>query len=255
MNNDIDHGFDWLAVRHRLEDWVLEFFASPVHAEPSQWPAGRHDAVRTLLFTHWSEHGLPTLFCNSGRLVAAPRCSAPACPVLGVALAILELDAYEATLVERSSAAELRRQAESAGLNELERGQLLARAHHVESTPLSSAVRERTRGRPKRCLAQAMSQHLAQGSFSQSQIARFMADKADNTRKRIVTVRVWTPRKFLSGRASCEPHDAAVVNGSNSRRLRRDRVGRLTERRRGRAASSDAAAAPRFGSQGGSARE
>jgi hypothetical protein len=28
-----------------------------------------------------------------------------------------------------------------------------------------------------------------------------------------VTVRVWTPRKFLSSRASCEPHDAAMVNG------------------------------------------
>jgi hypothetical protein len=185
MNNDIDHGFDWLAVRHRLEDWLLEFFACPYLAEPSYWPGGRHDAVRTLLFIHWGEHGLPTLFRENGRLVPTPRCSEPACRVLGVALAILELDAYEATLAERAVAAELRREAEDAGLTEQQRGELLGRARWIESTPLSRAVRKRTRGRPKRSLAQAMSQHLAHAGLSQSQAAKFMADNAGSTRKRI----------------------------------------------------------------------
>jgi hypothetical protein len=185
MNNDIDHGFDWLAVRHRLEDWILESFAYPYLAEPSHWPGGRHEAIRTLLFLHWCEHGLPTSFLQNGRLVPAPSCSESKCPVLGVALAILELDAYETTLAELTLAAELRRRAEDAGLTELQRGQLLARGRQLELPPLSRAVHKRTRGRPRRSLAQAMSQHLAQGGVSQSQIARFMGDDAGSTRKRI----------------------------------------------------------------------
>jgi hypothetical protein len=95
------------------------------------------------------------------------------------------LDAYENTLVERALAAELRRQSEVAGLTDPQRGELFARARQLESTPLSRAVHKRTRGRPKRSLSQAMSQHLARAGFSQSQIARLMADNAGSTRKRI----------------------------------------------------------------------
>lgn len=69
-----------------------------------------------------------------------------------------------------------------------------------------------------------------------------------------VTVRVWTPRKILPGGASCDSHDAGVVNGSNTRISRRDGR-RLTGRRRGPAASSDGAAARGSGLPGASARE
>lgn len=185
MNSDIDHGFDWLAVRHRLEDWVLKFFAWPFLVEASYWPGGRQDAVRTLLLIHWSEHGLPTHFRKNGRLVQVPRCSEPACRMLGVALAILELDAYETTLRENALAAELRRQAEDVSLTELQRGQRLARARHLELTPLSRAVHKQTRGRPKRSLAQAMSQHLADNGFSQSEVGRLVGTTAGSARKRI----------------------------------------------------------------------
>ena len=60
-----------------------------------------------------------------------------------------------------------------------------------------------------------------------------------------VTVRNWTPRNFLSPRASCNPHDAAIVKCTEPRQMRafRDPLNRLAAR--GRAVSSGAAAARR----------
>lgn len=184
MNKEIDHGFDLPATRIRLEAWLLEFFACPYPA-PGYWAGGREAAVRHLALMHWSEHGLPTMLEDNGRLVPAPRCSTPACPVLGVSLAILELDAYEATLAETATAAELRRRSDTEDLSERQRSQLRATARCMERTPLSRAVRERTRGRPPRVLAQAVVQHLAHGGLSQSRIGKFMGtSNVDAVRKR-----------------------------------------------------------------------
>jgi hypothetical protein len=185
MYDDIDHGFDWLALRHRLEDWLLEFFAWPYMGEPHFWPGGRREAIQALPSIHWGEHGVPVLFPENGRLVPAPRCAVARCRVLGVSLAILELDAYEGTLAEGRQAAELRRQAaDQDDLSELQRAQLLARARELKLTPPSRAVGDQARGRPKRGLAQAIAQHLAQGGFSKSQIGGLMATSPEVARKR-----------------------------------------------------------------------
>lgn len=184
MNKEIDHGFDLPATRIRLEDWLLEFFACPYPA-PSHWAGGREAAVRHLALLHWSEHGVPTMIEDDGRLVAAPRCSERACPVLGVSLALLELDAYESTLAERAAAAQLRRRSDTEDLSEQQRSQLRATARWMDETSLSRAVREPTRGRPPRVLAQAVVQHLAHGGLSQSRIGKFMGtENVDAVRKR-----------------------------------------------------------------------
>jgi hypothetical protein len=170
MRKEQQHGFGLIVTRRRLEDWWLEHFACPAGEGVPVWPGGRSDSIRALLLAHW---GTQRCDARSGapqelRHFDLPRAA------LGVALALLEMDGYEVGCAELDDLAWLRQAQNVRSISTSMRDELLALADQIAASPISRAVMNRTGGRPKRMLAQAVAQHLRDGGFTQRKIADFM---------------------------------------------------------------------------------
>ena len=160
-------GFVVRATVARLEDWWLEHFCTPSGGGLPQWPGGRTDAIRPLLLEHWGLHGVAVLEPTA-------RCLETPCRALGVALASLEIAAYEAACAELRELPSLRQAQGNTSISSWARAQLLARADQIATSPVSRAAMNRTEGRPRLILAEAIAQHLWMGGFSHSEVAAFM---------------------------------------------------------------------------------
>lgn len=178
------HGFDLAATSARLEDWWLDNVSFPVGGGITYWPGGRSESIRALLFEHWGQHGVNDLVEHEGGLYSALGCLDAPCPVLGIALALLEICAYEEALWELQEIKQLKQAAAIGSISESMRNELLALAGQLAMTSPSRAVENRTAGRPKRILGRAVAQQLKAGGFPHRQIAAFMASTADVTRHR-----------------------------------------------------------------------
>ena len=178
------HGLDLVETRRRLEDWWLENVSYPVGDGVTYWPGGRSESIRNLLLQHWGEHGVGDLVEHDGVLYSALRCLDAYCPVLGVALALLEICAYEETSIELDEIEWLRQAESRLWYSDPLRTVLLARAEQLTVGLVSRAVENRTPGRHRRMLAQAVAQHLRAGGLSYGSIAQLMAAAVDATRRR-----------------------------------------------------------------------
>ncbi len=184
MAKNEQHGFDLVATRRRLEDWWLEYVSFPVGGGVSYWPGGRSESIRALLFEHWGEHGVYCIVEHNGVVVTVPRCLDAPCPVLGVALGLLEICAYEETSRDIQEIEWLKLAETTRSISESMRMELLAGAKQLASSPVSRAVENETAGRPKRMLAQAVTQQLRAGGFTYSDVAAFMGATVEVTRHR-----------------------------------------------------------------------
>lgn len=146
MANEEQQGFGVVGARRRLEEWFLENLACPIELGIPGWLHGRRESIRVLLFEHWGQHLVASRFVPRGS--RKERDFDLERGALGVALAILELDAYEATGAEA--------------------------AIHCDVQPLSRAVARYGRARPRNLLADACAQQLRAGGFSYGDIAAFM---------------------------------------------------------------------------------
>jgi hypothetical protein len=175
------HGFDVVAVTNWLENWCLEHFACPVGGPNVE---GKALAIRQLLEGHWGEHGVHRVIRRGGLMLSAPRCSEAPCPVLGVALARLEILFYEVTVAEQEEVSWLRQAVDRFSISESTRAELLARAEQLAAGFTSPAVGDEAPGTPQRTLAQLVAQHLRAGGFSQSAIAKIMGASIETTGQR-----------------------------------------------------------------------
>jgi hypothetical protein len=174
MANDERLRFDLVGTARRLEDWFLENVAFPVGQGLQHWPGGRSDAISFVLMDHWTYH-VEWHWVQDERRKRRPSVDADR-RALGVALALLEIGAYEVTARENEEVEWLR---ESQGIRSIRpstREKLRALAEQIVALPLSRVFRTgtRTRGRPKLLLANAIAQHLLAGGFSSGKIATFM---------------------------------------------------------------------------------
>jgi hypothetical protein len=187
MGKSEQHGFDLIATRLQLEEWWLEHVGASVGAGAAYWPGARSESIRPSLFEHWGQHGVNGLVEHNGVLYTARECLEAPCPVLGVALALLEICGYEVTLCERHEIEWLRRAPSIGSISESTRADLLALAGQLATTLISRAVANQTKGRPKLILAQAVARHLREGGFTYRQIAALMATTEDVARHRCNT--------------------------------------------------------------------
>jgi hypothetical protein len=178
------HGFELVATQRRLEDWWLEHVSWPVGGGVTPWPGGRSESIRWLLFEHWGEHGVHAQIEENGKVVSPPRSLNTPCPVLAVALGLLEIFFYEETSRELEEIEWLRQAEGRRSIPDSMRAELLARAKELATSPASRAVANKTPGRSKRMLAQAIAQHLRLGGFTQGEIAALMETTEDVTRHR-----------------------------------------------------------------------
>jgi hypothetical protein len=184
MVNNEQHGFDLAATRARLEDWWLDNVSFPVGGGITYWPGGKSESIRALIFEHWGQHDVNDLVEHEGELYSALGCLDAPCPVLGIALALLEICAYEEALGELQEIEQLKQAAAIGSISGSMRNELLALAEQLAMTSLSRAVENRTAGRPRRILGRAVAQQLKAGGFTHRQIAAFMAATSDVTRHR-----------------------------------------------------------------------
>lgn len=182
MTADILHGFDVHATRARLEAWCLTYYP---------WLGGQAGDIRTeqetvqrFLSAHWGEHAPPALMARCGFMVPAPRCTDSRCRLLGVALAVLEVDAHAYERKQRADIRWLEQAANRSCLSAIICDSLLSLARDLADAPVSRAVDSQTGGRPARVLANAVAQQLSCGGFSHRQIGYFMDAKIDAVRKR-----------------------------------------------------------------------
>jgi hypothetical protein len=180
MTKDEDHRFDLVATTTRLEDWFLEHVAFPVGDGLVHWPAGRSHAIGVLLMELWARHA-EWYSVKDGRRGICPEIELNA---LGVALAVLEIHAHEVGSREFEEVEWLRQAESITSIRASIRAELRALADHIPALPLSRAVLNRSGGRPKALLANAVAQQLRAGGFSEGMIARFMDSTVGAVRAR-----------------------------------------------------------------------
>ena len=202
MGKHENHGFDVTATRARLEAWCLEHFAHPYGGNVGSGAPGQSIAIRALLVDHWGKHGFHPVIDAARTLESAFSCTEDPCRVLGVALAVTEIDAYNAGAAEQEEINWLQQAKHRFSISESIRSELLALGDQLAASPVSRAVANQTSGRPKRILAQAVAQHLWRGGFSYGHIAAFMGATADATRRRCKVPRVLSLGCVLGPRAA-----------------------------------------------------
>jgi hypothetical protein len=175
------HGFDVVGATKWFENWCVDHFACPVGG-PS--PGGKSEAIRLFPEGHWSEHGVHRVVWRDGIMVSAPRCDDAPCPVLGVALALLEIHLHDVTVVELAEVEWLQAAERRFSISESTRASYLEEARQLAAGLISRAISSRGLGRPKRVLAQLVAQHLWSGGFSHGQIATIMNSSIEATRRR-----------------------------------------------------------------------
>lgn len=184
MGTIIDVGFDLVATRDRLDAWCIEHFACPIGS-----PGGSRELARTLLELHWGEHGVPTVVECNGRWVPSPRCTEPLCPVLGVALARLEIHWFGITLLESEQLDRLDAATSQLPQDDARRAEYLRQGtelagHLVSQAAVFQYFHHATGGRPQLPLAFAVAQHLRCGGFPHAEIGKPMGCTPEAARKR-----------------------------------------------------------------------
>lgn len=148
MADHEQQGFDVVGTRSRLEEWLMENVATPISLNAQRWPGGRSESVRAMLFDLWGQLIVASRTVPRGFRKA--RSFDMAHGGLGVALAILEIDAYQTTVLEEQESPAL------------------------DGEPLSRAVARYGQGRPRNLLADACAQQLRVAGFSYGDMATFM---------------------------------------------------------------------------------
>src|SRR6478609_9899966 len=143
MTNGEQHGVDLIAVGRRLEDWFVKHFAFPAGAGVAHWPGGRGDAIHALLVEHWGAHVMRSNDVRDEK--RAPRGFDVALEALGIALARLEISAYEVGLVEHRELAWLRQAGPITAISTAVRTKLLDLADKIATSPVSRAVTDHAR--------------------------------------------------------------------------------------------------------------
>jgi hypothetical protein len=162
-------GFYPRATRARLLSWCQHDHPDICTAETIVRPAGKSERIWLLLLNEHLRHW--------------------PCRIAGACCAILELDIYVLhlpRLVQIEESYELAKSLE--GRDDAESQRLLEKVSSLASDIWSRPLLvEENFGRPRRPLAQAMSQHLSKGGFTNAEVAEFMGTNRGTVTKQLKT--------------------------------------------------------------------